>query len=155
MSVPTSDELTKLTKAQLRELKTKIDFQLSRGRDPLSRDEAAVFEALRKACPTIITEARLFEAIGRNGFSGVVEAVNSFIDASCGVTLKHDQRFALTIKIFGLLRQYLQDRGEPPTAVQLCKSIDYLPYAVDRAAPGAAYNKMLHLFVRTSDRLAA
>jgi len=155
MVLPTGDELTKLSKAQLRELKTKIDFQLSRGRDPLSRDEAAVFEALRKNSLSPVTEAKLFDAVGRSGFSGVVEFVNNFIDRSCGVELHYDQRHALTIKLFGLLRQYLDSRDEPSTAVQMCKLIDYLPYAVDREAPGAARGKMLHLFVRTSDRLAA
>jgi hypothetical protein len=158
MSSPLSnDEIAHLSKADLRRLKSQVDFQLGRDKAPIDRDGQVIYQALRKACrmASFNSAEKLVAQIGHGMFAAVIEYVNDYIDEACGKAIRQDQRAALTETLFRCLAAYLRDRDEAPTAIRMCEQIEALPFAVDRQFPGYAESKMLHFVVRSHNEALA
>lgn len=87
------------------------------------------------------------KALGARKFDEAMEFVDEFVERSCGILMRRGQRMIVIEECLLCLCGYLRGARVPVTALTVVKNLDKLAGAVDRAFPGYAKARLLHVVV--------
>ena len=96
---------------------------------------------------TRIPLAATRKAVGAKKFDAAMEYVDEFVERSCGILMRRGQRMIVIEECLLCLCQYIRSARAPVTALTVVRNIDKMAEAVNRAFPGYAKARLLHVVV--------
>jgi hypothetical protein len=157
MSAALKVDLESLTAADRRELYDRLTYELQRDAErTVPVTSRIMWDAIQDAIEAYLDDdmpARrvpmsvIRKQIGNKRFDEAMLFVDEFVERSCGILMRRPQRVVVVRECLICLCQYLRSVRVPVTGLALVRNLDKLAGAVDRAFPGYAKAKLLHVVV--------
>lgn len=121
------------------------------------KSEEILLEALKEIIPSLRSSSNKMIAskFGKEKLSEAAKDVAEFIQAGVSAPLKHNEQFALTVKILHFLSRYLRKTLEIPVTLNTVSThLNLLPDVVDSCFPSYHESKLLR-YIITPQQLRA